>query len=102
MARFGKTEKEVKMETVDEVQTQVETVEEKAPEVKMEMKIDVKSKIDTPVVNVSEAKSVKIKPNFTGKKFVGNAWYNFVKDEVIVVPKQVKDLLVEQNGIIAQ
>lgn len=95
MARFGKTEKEVKMENAEEIQE--EMTEEVTPEVKME----VKSKIDTPVVNVSEAKSVKIRPNFTGKKFVGNAWYNFVKDEVIVVPKQVKDLLVEQNGIIA-
>lgn len=94
MARFGKTEKEVKVETE---QPLMENVEELVPEVKMEAK----PKIDTPVVNVSEAKSVKVRPNFTGKKFVGDTWYNFVKDEVIVVPKNVKDLLVEQSGIVA-
>lgn len=57
--------------------------------------------MDIPLVQVSDIKTVKIKPNFSGKKYVGNTWYFFEKGVVITVPKNVKDILIEQNGITA-
>ena len=56
-------------------------------------------KVTLPEVKVADDKVVKIKPNFTGKKFVGNVWYDFVKGQVTSVPKNVKDILDSQNAL---
>lgn len=68
-------------------------------EVKEEMKQDEVKVGNVPILQVSDVKTVKIRPNFSGNKYVGDTWYHFVKGEVIVVPKNVKDILVEQKGI---
>lgn len=85
---FEKKNKEKEVaEVVESTVTPQETTS--APEVKVSL----------PEVKVADDKVVKIKPNFTGKKFVGNVWYDFVKGQVTSVPKNVKDILDSQNAL---
>lgn len=81
-------EKEV-VEVVESTVTATPQETTSAPEVKVTL----------PEVKVADDKVVKIKPNFTGKKFVGNVWYDFVKGQVTSVPKNVKDILDSQSAL---
>ena len=84
---FAKKDK-VEKEVVD-VEMEAPQEETSAPEVKSYL----------PEVKVADEKVVKIRPNFSGKKFVGNVWYSFVKGEVTTVPKNVKDILNDQSAL---
>ena len=91
---FQKKEK-VEKEVAEVVESTVNSVKEVAQEVTSAPEV----KTSLPEVKVADEKVVKIKPNFSGKKFVGNIWFNFVKGEVTTVPKNVKDILTEQNAL---
>ena len=93
MARFQKA---VETENIEEVKVEPEVaVEVTVPEVKVpEVKVG-----NTPILQVSDVKTVKVRPNFSGNKYVGDTWYHFVKGEITTVPKNVRDILVEQKAI---
>ena len=71
----------------------------KKVEPKVEEVVDepVKPASQSPVV--VEPKLVKILPKISGRKFVGNRWYELKKDKEMHVPADVKRVLKEAGAI---